>query len=294
MTQDGMPKKDDNQKSNPQILQKIEQLQNDLDKNPRSLSFPQLADLYLTQNMEDEAFDLLQKGLKYHPNSVSGMLVLARILKSRSHLNEAEAQLTKAIKLAPQNWQAYLLRADLYVKLERHKQALSDFKKVLLFNETHPVARKAVAKLEMLTADLGGEAEQNFSINSLQTIEAQVNNASNATLSTDKSKSSIKLIETPAQLERVLSLIDAFSLRQEYAKALKLLYECKNEYGSHPEIEERMLKLSQFETAEKIRPKNESKMSESRKALIIQKKQKALELLLRRINEMSHTPLVPD
>lgn len=278
MTQDGIPKKDLSTK-------KIESLQAELEANPRSLSFPLLADLYLEKEMTDEAYDVLQKGLHFHPNSVSGMLVLTRILKSRNHLTEAEALLGKSIRLAPQNWQAFLMRADLYVRMGRHKEALADFKKVLMFNQTHPVARKAVAKLEMLTSDEDVNADQDFSAYSLNKMAEMPEPARPASETTSFEKVSPKL-------ERILSLIDAFSMRQDYAKALKLLYECKSEFGAHSEIESRLLKLSQYETAEKIRPKTEIQFSESKKALIIERKQKALESLLRRINKLQSERLV--
>lgn len=285
MTQDGMPKKDKNDSLASQSLatKRIEALQAELEQNPRALSFPQLADLYLEKEMVEEAYDLLQKGLQFHPNSVSGMLVLARILKIRNHFSEAEGLLSKAVRLAPQNWQAYLMRADLFVRLGQHNQALADFKKVLMFNATHPVARKAVAKLEMITSEHDFDADSEFTTQSLQ----------NATTRTEvAAPKPVVAPEMTPKLERILSLIDAFSMRQDYAKALKLLYECKSEFGANSEIEGRLLKLSQFETAEKIRPKVESKISESRKALLIEKKQKALELLLRRVMKLQSERLV--
>lgn len=280
-----MPKKDLSTK-------RIEALQTELENNPRSLSFPQLADLYLEKNMDDEAYDVLQKGLHFHPNSVSGMLILTRILKTRNHFPEAEMLLNKSIRLAPQNWQAYLMRADLYVRTGKHKLALADFKKVLMFNATHPVARKAVAKLEMITADEDIDADKEFSVQSInKVVETHAPIRSEAEVAAS-APDTAPFGQISPKLERILSLIDAFSMRQDYAKALKLLYECKSEFGAHSEIETRLLKLSQYETAEKIRPKGEAKMSESKKAIIIEKKQKALELLLRRVNKLQSERLV--
>jgi len=286
MTQDGMPKND-------LILKKIEALQLELQQNPRSLAFPQLADLYFNQDMFDEAFELLERGLKYHPHSVSAMIVLSKVLKQRGHFTEAEKQLSKAVNLAPQNWQAYLLRADLYVRQTQHKKALDDFKKVLIFNPTHPIARKAVAKLGMLTADSDIDADSSFQVASLQTISEKAESSELKNQVQNIELSSVQPFEnTSPKLERILSLIDAFTMRQDYAKALKLLYECKSEFGAHSEIDQRLLKLSQFESAEKIRPKVEIKTSLAKHVLVLEKKQKALELLLRRITELKHTQLV--
>ena len=88
-------------------------------------------------------------------------------------------------------------------------------------------------------------------------------------------------------MQRVLSLVDAFTVRHEYQKSIALLHECTTEFGTHPEIETRLLRLSQYENAEKIRPKVEEKKSHSRKALIADKKIKTLELLLRRIQKLN-------
>lgn len=316
MTQDGMPKNSNNSKQNVAgntldtsaassndaqkaqrtqlALQKIEKLQLELQNNPRSLAFPQLADLYVNEEMFDEAYELLERGLKYHPNSVSAMIILAKILKHREHYTEAEKQLTKAITLAAQNWQAYLLRADLYVKTKSHKKALEDFKKVLIFNPTHPIARRAVAKLEMLTVDSDIDADGTFEVAPLRKVSesADKNEIRSQIQQISQKENPLPFEPISPKLERILSLIDAFTMRQDYAKALKLLYECKSEFGNHSEISQRLLKLSQFESAEKIRPKHEIKSSRSRHLIVLEKKQKTLELLLRRIKDLRNEQLV--
>jgi len=316
MTQDGMPKNSNNSDQNSAAgsadssnvgsndaqkalqtqltLQKIEKLQIELQNNPRSLAFPQLADLYVNEEMFDEAYELLERGLKYHPNSVSAMIILAKILKHREHYTEAEKQLSKAITLAAQNWQAYLLRADLYVKTKSHKKALEDFKKVLIFNPTHPIARRAVAKLEMLTADSDIDADSSFEVAPLKKVSESADNSEIRFQIQQMSQKENALPFEPVspKLERILSLIDAFTMRQDYAKALKLLYECKSEFGNHSEVNQRLLKLSQFESAEKIRPKHEIQSSRVKHMMILEKKQKGLELLLRRIKDLRNEQLV--
>jgi tetratricopeptide (TPR) repeat protein len=294
MTQDAKTK-------NEALTQKIEMLQKELFNNPRSLSFPLLADLYLTQEMFDEAYDLLEQGLKYHPQSVSGMIVLSKVLKHRQQLETAETILNRAIQLAPQNWQAYLLRAENYVLRKLNKKALADFKRVLAFNPTHTVALKAVPKLEMLAADESDESdlsdtheeyEKNYSIQKLQQINHRPERIPAENTHLDET-SNLEDYAVPAKLERLISLIDAFISRQDHEKAIKLLHECKTEFGSHYEITSRLLRLSSFEDAEKIRPKSDQKMSASKQFLILEKKQKALEILLHRINELKSTRQMP-
>lgn len=267
----------------------IEELQIELQKNPRSPLFTRLADYYLNENMLNEAFELLEKGLKYNPTSVSGHLLIAKVYKLRSDWNKALEHLNYSHQKAPTNWQVLLIRADLYLKINQPRKALDDFKKVLFYNPTQNMARKAVAKLELLTAD--DYEEELFEMRSLRDLEPKSpeifkNPALQKVSSVPETVSVPQLQHLPAQAERILSLIDAFTLRKDYQKALQLLKECHQEFGHHPEIQTRLLRLSQFEDAEKIRPKSEIKKSHARHQLVIEKKKKALELLLRRIQEI--------
>lgn len=277
MTQDGIPNK-----IKPLTEKEVESLRLEVEKNPKSLSFVQLGDHYYSENNLDESLFVFQRGLKYNPQSTSGLVGLAKVLKAKNELAAAVQHLSFAIKLSPQNWQAYLLRADIYVKLKNPVLALNDFKKVLLFNPRQAIARKAIPKLESLVSDMDLESE-NFEMQPLQSLQKNID-----TIQT----TNVSFAPTPPQLERVLSLIDAFIQKQDYPRALKLVNECRAEYSNHPELNERSLKLSQYESAEKIRPKIDLEISQSKRALAIEKKQKALELLLRRISQVRNSRLV--
>ena len=277
MTQDGIPSK-----KIPLTEKEVESLRTEVEKNPKSLNFVQLGDHYYSENNLDEAQFIFQRGLKYNPQSASGLMGLAKVFKAKNEYDIAAKHLSIAIQLSPQNWQAYLLRADIYVKVRNPVLALNDFKKVLLFNPRQAIARKAIPKLESLVSDMGLESE-NFQIQSLQSLPKNIDTAEKTTVSS---------VSTPPQLERILSLIDAFVQKQDYPRALKLLNECRVEYANHPELNERALKLSQYESAEKICPKLDNEISESKRALSVEKKQKALELLLRRISHVRNSRLV--
>jgi tetratricopeptide (TPR) repeat protein len=274
-------------------IDKMESLQIELQTNPKSLSFAQLADLYLAQNMIADAETLLTRSLKYHPGSVSGHMLLGRVYQLKNEDQKALEQFNICLKKAPTNWTCYLLRAQMYLKLQKPKLALQDFKQVMLHNPQHVGVRKSIARLESLTAD--EYDEDLFEIKNINqiaaTTPAQTPVAISTAITGGDSWAKITL-----RLERVLSLVDAFVTRQEYDKAIKLLRECQSEFGDQPnnvkEIQTRLLKLSQFETVEKLRPKEAGHTSLAKQSLIIEKKQKALELLLRRIQESRISPLV--
>lgn len=261
-----------------QRIQKMDELQMELQNNPKSLSFVQLADLYIAENMIDEAQLLIERSLKYNPHSVSGLLLLGRVFKERSDFQNALEYFDQALAKAPTNWHGLLLRADTHLKMQKPKLALADFKKVLLHNPTHPLARKAIAKLEVLTAD-----EYEDDVFELQSVKE----VAEKTQPTELPQKDSNWLVSNHKLDRILSLVDAFTIRQDYQKSIQLLHECLSEFGEHPEIQTRLLRLSQYENAEKIRPKSEDKKSISRRALINNKKIKTLELLLRRIHQLT-------
>ncbi|MGZ3727536.1 MAG: tetratricopeptide repeat protein [Pseudobdellovibrio sp.] len=247
-------------------------LQKELQENPRSIQFTKLAELYLSRDMNDAAFALVKQSLKFHPRSTSGLILLGRIYKLRKQNFEALDPLTEATKLAYDNWRAWLELAEAYVELKNGKQALVAFKKVLLFNPTHPAARRAVAKLELLTAD---EYEDDlFQMQKLPETHLETQPAA------DKTKT---WKQADAALIRMMSYIDALIVRHDLEKATNLLNECSEKYGAHPEIETRRLKLSVFETPEFIEPKHVATSSLAKVALVKEKKIAALKLLLRRI-----------
>lgn len=257
----------------------IERLQVELYQNPKSGNFVQLAELYLGKDMAAEAVTLIEQSLKFHPHSVSGLILHGRSLRKLKEFKKALVPLNQATSLAPDNWRAWLEIAENYLEMKVAKRAHTAFKKVLFFNPTHPQARRAVAKLEVLTAD---EYDDDlFEMKQLpdtheapaQPAETVVGNAQNWTT-------------PPDGLVRVISYIDALIVRHENKKALELLNDCTSKYGSHPEIESRRLKLSAYEQAAFIQPKSLADASKSRRELVQEKKVRALNELLRRIESV--------
>lgn len=253
-------------------VDEVERLQIELSENPKSLNFIRLAEKYLERDMASEAESLVRRSLKFHANSVSGLALLARSLRAQNRSDEALPYLDQATKLAPDNWKAWLEQAEIFAELHHGKKALKSFKQVLLLNPTHPLARRAVAKLEVLSAD---EYEDDlFSMQPLN--KAELKEEASTTAVTEWTK-------IPTSLERVLALVDALTVRLDTKKALDLLNDCTKKYGSHPEIDSRRLRLSTYDTPDYIQPKSQKKSSLAKQELLQQKKISVLEELLRRI-----------
>lgn len=249
----------------------IERWQIELNENPKSLQFIPLAEKYLERDLLIDAENLVARSLKFHPHSVSGLLLLGRIFRQQKKILEAVSCLDKATVLAPDNWKAWLEKAEIFSEQQQGKKALTSFKKVLFLNPTHPLARRAVAKLEVLTAD---EYEEDlFSMQPLHKAESKEADLIN----------NIEWSKIPSSLERVLALVDALTVRLDTKKALDLLNDCTKKYGSHPEIDSRHLRLSTYDIPDYIQPNRQKKSSLAKQELIHQKKISFLQELLRRI-----------
>lgn len=251
----------------------ILELQKELQQNPRSAQFARLAELYISREMPDEALRLVQQSLKFHPRSTSGLLLLGRLLRTKKQLQEAITPLKNVTQLAPENWRAWLELAETELELKNGKPALAAFKRVLLLNPQHPLARRAVARLELLTAD---EYEDDlFEMKKLPEKGLPESTANTAEPS--------QWPRPDEALVRSISFIDALIVRQDIQKALELLNQCSAQYGPNPEIDSRRLKLSVFEKADYIQPKSVAEASKSKQKIVNEKKIAALQMLLRRI-----------
>lgn len=255
-----------------QQVNEIDRLQTELIDNPKSLNFVRLAELYIERQMLPEAELLVRQSLKFHPKSVSGNLLLGRIYRGELNYADALKYLENATNLASDNWKAWLEKAEVYSELKKGKDALKCFKQVLFLNPSHPLARRAVAKLEVLTAD-----EYDDDMFSMQPLGSADFNEEAQTAP------KMQWTEMPPALERVLALVDALTVRLDTKKALDLLNDCSSRYGSHPEIDSRRLRLSSYDNPDYIVPKKQKNLSLARQEMIHQKKIDVLNELLRRI-----------
>ncbi|MEK6628813.1 MAG: tetratricopeptide repeat protein [Bdellovibrionota bacterium] len=250
----------------------IHELQKELEQNPRSPQFVKLAEFYLIRDMKSEAETLVKQSLKFHPRSTSGLILLGRIFKLQNQHNNAISPLTEATKLAGENWRAWLELAEAHLELKNGKLALAAFKRVLFLNPKHTLARRAVAKLELLTAD-----EYEAELFQMQKLQKNVSEAPDTNTPINKWSKPDK------ELLRAISYIDALIVRQEIEKALKLLNECSDDFGAHPEIDSRKLRLSKYQKPDYLQPKSLAQASQIKQKNINDKKISALQMLLRRI-----------
>ena len=127
----------------------ISKLSEKYSKDPQSRIFVQLADVYRKNNMVDEALDVLNKGLEYHPQYALAYLVLGKCyFEKRAHIQARDA-FEKTIALDPQNIVALRMLARTYEMLKDDKGQINAYKNIITID---PLDTNAKEKLSMLEA----------------------------------------------------------------------------------------------------------------------------------------------
>ncbi|MBN2416647.1 tetratricopeptide repeat protein [bacterium] len=70
----------------------LSNLEKRIQKNPKSLLFAHIADIYLKEGRTDEAVALCEQGIKYHPSYTTGHYILGKAFLSQGDTDRAEAE----------------------------------------------------------------------------------------------------------------------------------------------------------------------------------------------------------
>ncbi|QDK38325.1 tetratricopeptide repeat protein [Bdellovibrio sp. NC01] len=261
----------------------VERYQNILAKDPASQVFAPLAEAYREMGMVKEALATVTAGVQRHPQFVGGLVTYAKILRDTGKFAQALDILKRATGLAPENILAHQLTAEVQLANKNPKEALKAFKMVLFLNPNSQSAQKAVQKLESLTAD--EYDEEVFAMAKLPQVNLDAPPEKPAPETPAIPEPMYKPAPPPKNkaMERMLSLIDAFIVRNDLEKAHALLKDTRVEFGDHPEIQRRMKTLQvRYNEPEEPMP---LKPLRSREELIQQKKLEVLEMMLRKIED---------
>ncbi|MBX2989040.1 MAG: tetratricopeptide repeat protein [Bdellovibrionaceae bacterium] len=255
-----------------------------LRKDPTSQVFAPLAEAYRSEQRLAEAARVASDGVQRHPEFAGGWVVYGKILKELNRPREAMEALNKAVHFAPGNLLALQLLGESHLEAKRPKEALRVFKRILFLNPQAEKARRIVEKLESLTAD--EYEEEIFAMTKLTPLQAP-EPATVIARDGDPAPAAKDRGAAPGgALLRMLSLIDAFIVRNDLNRASQLLDETRQEFGEDNEIRQRQILLQRrrtsqlglrTEAAEPLAPLS------SREEQIRDRKIKALQLVLQRI-----------
>jgi tetratricopeptide (TPR) repeat protein len=219
----------------------VERYQIMLQKDPRSQVFAPLAEAYRKIGLIEEAFRICVRGVQFHPNFAGGRLALAKVLMDRQNPQGALKELEKVVELSPENILAHQLLGELHLSMKNAKAALRSYKMVLFLAPTNDRALRAVKKLEALTAD---EFDEDiFSMKPLKQAVEEKRSAQRqpsdpleiAPMNAGQPNS-----ERFGDLDRYLSLSDAYFVRNDFEKAIATLREAERYYSDSPELQKRL------------------------------------------------------
>lgn len=218
----------------PELIEKYQIL---LQKDPKSQVFAPLTEAYRKMGLLEEAFRIALRGVQFNPNFSGGRIALAKVFLDRDNLGAAIDELEKAVELSPDNILAHTLLGECQLKAKRPKEALRSFKMVLFLAPSNEKAERAVKKLESLTAD-----EYDDDLFEMKPLGSMDN------VKTEEFASPLQPLKRQANasdLERTLSLVDAFIVRNDIEKAYETLSEAEKSLGHHPELVKRLKLVSQ-------------------------------------------------
>jgi PAS domain S-box-containing protein/diguanylate cyclase (GGDEF)-like protein len=102
-----------------------------LDENPASRVFAPLGELYRKQGMHDEAIGLCLKGLRHHPDYLSGRVVLGLAYFDKGMIREAAEELERVVAAKPDHLMAAKALGDVLLMSGNIKRARLFFERVL-------------------------------------------------------------------------------------------------------------------------------------------------------------------
>lgn len=256
----------------------VEKYQIMLQRNPQAKIFAPLAEAYRKMGLIDEGIQICLKGLEAHPHFASGHVALGRLYLEKGLLELALDHLTTAAESSPENLLAQGLLGDTLLKLRRPKEALSAFKMLLFLNPHDEKSQKMVRKLESLTSD-----EYDDDVFAMTKIQEFTHKRDQLEVEVAEPLEPLKSTPNSEQrdLERYLSLADAFIVRNDFEKAQQTIENAEKLHGLTPEITRRLKILKQRFLNENDDPPTSPPTS--RESLSLQKKKLLLNDLLHRI-----------
>ena len=123
-----------------------------LAKDPSSLAFAQLADLYRKAGRPADAIATCRSGLQRYPHYTTARLILAKTLLAESDPTGALAEIEAILQVSPKDVQCHRLAAEAHRRMGRLDAAVRSLESAMALD---PGDRESRALLSLLRVDPG-------------------------------------------------------------------------------------------------------------------------------------------
>jgi tetratricopeptide (TPR) repeat protein len=134
----------------PAIAGAIRRHEERLAKDPTSLAFAQLADLYRKAGRTREAVTLCRNGLQRYPHYTTARLILAKTQMAEGDFDGALAEIDAILRVSPKDVQCHRLAAEVHRRRGRLDDAVVHLERAVALD---PGDRESAALLGVLRAD---------------------------------------------------------------------------------------------------------------------------------------------
>jgi len=131
------------------IVGAIRRQEERLARDPASLAFAQLADLYRKAGRTRDAVALCRNGLTRYPNYTTARLILAKALVADGQLAPAQAELEAILETTPKDVQCHRLAAEIQRRLGHIDEAVRHLEAAVALD---PSDRESQGLLSLLRA----------------------------------------------------------------------------------------------------------------------------------------------
>lgn len=125
----------------------LQELENELKKDPKLRRFYELAREYQKRGQLDEAALWCEKGLAVNPSQWQARILLAQVHLAKGRVLEARTQVEKVLLPLPDNVPANHLAADIYLNIGDAEKALRHYQVVELFDPGRAGVREKIQEL---------------------------------------------------------------------------------------------------------------------------------------------------
>ncbi|PYN52042.1 MAG: hypothetical protein DME00_00590 [Candidatus Rokuibacteriota bacterium] len=138
------------------IVGAIRRQEERLARDPASLAFAQLADLYRKAGRTRDAVALCRNGLARYPHYTTARLILAKALVADGQLAPAQVELEAILEVSPEDAQSHRLAAEIQRRLGHIDEAVRHLEAAIALDSSD---RESQALLSLLRAAAPGAVE---------------------------------------------------------------------------------------------------------------------------------------